>query len=233
MSVLSENLCKKPTYRDTAIRHEKAAHETEYSPRTVPDENIIVSAVPGNTSRYHYDPPADSRGPGPVQSEDRTALAVTEQPVSTYSPYTTSSSPNERIQQALTILDFTSLHSEALSANHLTVPHPTPLSETEFMHREITYGMDSNYTWETSESFCTYEETPSSAGSDFDEAATPPSQSSAAGQTQHCNYSRVDLTLSSGLMFDPLWDPIMSRKAAVTAYATDLHQEILRSQGFT
>ncbi|CAG8909734.1 unnamed protein product [Penicillium egyptiacum] len=189
--------------------------------------------MPEDTSRHPYGSCADSRGPSQVQSEDRTAPSVIERPVPICRLPTCPSSPNERIRQALATLDFTTLHSEALSANHMTVQHPKLPSEAELTQGEMIFGSRYNYTRENSPSFCTYGKAPNTTGCDFDEAVDrPPFQSPAVGQTRHCNSSaQDDLPLSLGLMFDPLWSPVMTKKAAITAYAIDLHREILRNNG--
>ncbi|KAJ5200027.1 hypothetical protein N7472_005231 [Penicillium cf. griseofulvum] len=198
----------------------------------ISDKDIIVSQQPGDTSRYPYGSHADSRGPSQIESEKKTAAPGIEQPVPIRKLQRCPASANERISQALATLDFTTLHSEALSANHMTVQHPEPLSETELTQRETVSGSDRNYKRKSSTSFCTYK-TPSSTGSEFDFAVpTPPFQSPTTRQPPHRkSSSQHDVPLPLGVMFDPLWNPAMTRKAAVTAYAIDLHREMLRNHG--
>lgn len=43
------------------------------------------------------------------------------------------SSPDMRIQQAIASLDFTALHTEALSLNYMAAPFPSPPPELEFI----------------------------------------------------------------------------------------------------
>lgn len=181
--------------------------------------------------RHPYGPHADPRGPSEDESGNRTASPVIERPVPICRRHTCLSA-DERISQALAILDFTTLHSEALSANHLTVQHPEPLPETELTQRETVSGSDRNYKREGSTSFCKYE-TPNSAGSELDFAVpTAPFQSPTTRQPRHCNSSsQHDVSLPLGVMFDPLWNPAMARKAAIAAYEIDLHRESLRDHG--
>lgn len=132
------------------------------------------------------------------------------------------SSPNERIRRALEVLDFTTLHSEALSADHMQPPHS-----------KEPVCLDAQYlTPESSASSQTSDMKSSKRGRGYDKNSTTHSSrsSSARGIIQH-NSSSNDLPLPIGAVFDPLWDPAITKRAAVNAYAMDLHQEMLRNAG--
>jgi hypothetical protein len=131
-----------------------------------------------------------------------------EQPLSPCIPIPASypSSPSAIIQQAIAALDFTTLYAEALSVNY-TQPS-TPSIEAFLPTPEDASGI------------CTTSEHPSNSNSRI------------AGYRQEAwkHKGRETLVpdediLALRLMFDPLWDPVVTKTDAIAGYVADLHRQ--------
>ncbi|KAH1492624.1 hypothetical protein KXV64_000436 [Aspergillus fumigatus] len=137
------------------------------------------------------------------------------------------SSPDMRIQQAIASLDFTALHAEALSLNYMAAPFPSPPPELEF----ISTGQASSEVQPSTPSDRRNLEPMSSSQSarwTAPDEARNPSPRHTPPRWQNAGYDGPDSILvpdedilTLGPMFDPLWDPVVTKTAAINGEIDD------------
>lgn len=219
------------------VRHEKAAHEALYTQRVILDNDAPSSSAFEVLSEQPLGCHADTPGPDHTQAEKQRATSTaTDCPV----PATRLARPpaafDDKVQQAIAVLDFTTIHAEALSSNYVelpaSMPYPLPggtelaqeeplatrshqpstrgdseaLGPSWFASGQVSSGTDDHLSDETSPS-------------------TRSSHSAVVMQTRYHNLTSADntFTLPLGMMFDPLWNPMTTKRAAIIGYMVDLH----------
>lgn len=190
-----------------AIRHEKTAHKTLYSSKALPDTDIACTPTSAVSVTQYSESPTKAENSNQGESEGKRCLAtVTDCPSSL-------SISSDKVRQAIKVLDFTTLHSEALSSNYMLLPHsknPSPGDhEDDLLSAESSIPRVSDHTTSTRPFRC-----------------TPMRQT-----THHTAYFQDDLPLPLGPMFDPLWNPEETRRAAIAGYARDLKRKMLSNAG--
>ncbi|KAL2839401.1 hypothetical protein BJY01DRAFT_250497 [Aspergillus pseudoustus] len=221
------------TRADVVVRHEKDIHWEQYVSRS--STNLyrnILSESTDSTGEGWSTPSREPKGAVAIPSRADTAV---ERPLSPCIPTPAAypSSPSARIQEAIATLDFTTLHAAALSLNYTAPAIPSPPPELEFMPTDQT----PSGTLPSTPSI----ETDPRISEDASGIWTSPGQASnprlpcARQEVVPHNGDEVlvpdEDILALGPMFDPLWDPIATKKGAIAGYVADLHREMLVNAG--
>ncbi|PYH70762.1 uncharacterized protein BO88DRAFT_452284 [Aspergillus vadensis CBS 113365] len=219
---------KKYSRTDVLIRHEKTAHGDKYGARPSIWE---VSAAASPTSS----PIAHQFEPAAPDSPDMTHWRSSTDP----------------IQHALTVQDFTTLHAEAHSASYLIplssmqtqtplpacgqekLPYATPaateftgwssprVEDADWLGMEVEVRKFHDLGWKENPSLmpCVGLNT-RLEGNEM-----------AEHEAEDGRGDSNELLGSLGPMFDPLWHPLITRRAAVTGYMLDRHHDALHRAG--
>ncbi|KAF3386207.1 hypothetical protein F1880_001625 [Penicillium rolfsii] len=217
---------------DVLARHEKDVHKQLYSPRSMPSGHAVDEKFPAKSSES-FDKPqraspvslvhlsSDDRAPPSPQLTERPALYP--------------SSPNARVQEAIAALDFTTLHAEALSTNHMKfLQARSPSLHFDSIPRDLGSGPYTPCSEKLSPSPLI--ESPSQMSEDSGYISTahvpnaPQGQSTTRKQKRDI-FTEPDLPLLFGPIFDPLWNPVITKTAAISGYVTDLHRGMLIKAG--
>ncbi|KAL2786638.1 hypothetical protein BJX66DRAFT_341956 [Aspergillus keveii] len=232
---------KSYTRADVVVRHEKDLHWEQYVPRrlTSPHSRISTRASESSTDDAYTTPNSERRPTSPALNtpDASSILSARNWPADRpASPHIASyaSSPSTRIQQAIAALDFTTLHAEALSLRYAGAPFP-------FLPPEL----ESLSTGQTSSEM--QPSTPCDEASILPISSSPPSESrTVPGEARSPPpFRRQDFVrdapdtilvpdediLTLGPVFDPLWDPVVTKTAAINGYVADLHRDMMIKAG--
>ncbi|KAJ8204458.1 hypothetical protein LV164_006137 [Aspergillus fumigatus] len=227
-------LCSPPTWSSVRPSPIVLGTRADIEPDT---QDLKAVSVPLLPKELHQGPRAatvesrseeTSRQQDAVRSTNREATSLAWDSFRSPGP----SSPDMRIQQAIASLDFTALHAEALSLNYMAAPFPSPPPELEF----ISTGQASSEVQPSTPSDRRNLEPMSSSQSarwTAPDEARNPSPRHTPPRWQNAGYDGPDSILvpdedilTLGPMFDPLWDPVVTKTAAINGYVADLHREI-------
>ncbi|XRM40670.1 hypothetical protein ABZX51_003982 [Aspergillus tubingensis] len=234
------NICKKRFLRrehcvrhrrgrqDVLIRHEKSAHGDKYRARPSIWEVSAAASPTSNPVAHQFEPAAPD-------SPDVTHWRSSTDP----------------IQHALTVQDFTTLHAEALSASYLItlpsmqtqtplpaceqeiLPYATPtateftgwssprVENTDWLGMEVEVRKFHDLGWKESPSLMPC------VGLNTRLVGDEMAEDEAEDGRDDSN----ELLGSLGPMFDPLWHPLITRRAAIRGYMLDQHHDVLHRAG--